>query len=362
MKKISLMMVSLIASCGAYAQSSVTIYGTLDAGFLYQNKSGGHAGSGVTENPSYLFMSGGDTSNKLGFKGVEDLGGGNDIGFLLETQYNIGTGGVSGALFNHYSNIYLQNENGRITLGLQRDPAYYAMGKADPRDLKQAFSAAGWWNFLEGRSTSSGVTVYEANALSYSIKKRDLYVGVLYGFGEVAGNAAASQTLSFGTVYDDGATILSGGYVQKNNSSGQRDLRVWTGGGGYRLGTVTLRGGYTAYSLPLGNAVTQITTTTKPADIRVSSFGANWAVTGQTTLSAAYYFAQNKLDKSNATSSYVVDAAYQLSPRTRFYAFVGLMHARNGANGLTNLMTASLTSGAPGENTIASGVGITHSF
>ncbi len=362
MKKTSLVMASLIVSCGAHAQSNVSIYGTLDAGFLYQNKNGGHAGASVTSNPSYLLMSGGDTSNKLGFKGVEDLGGGNEAGFLLETQYNIGTGGVSGPLFNHYSNIYLQNDNGRITLGLQRDPAYYAMGKADPRDLKQAFSAAGWWNFLEGRSTSSGVTVYEANALSYSIKKQDVYVGVLYGFGEVAGNTAASQTLSIGTVYDDGAAILSGGYVQKNNNSGQRDLRVWTGGGGYRLGTVTLRGGYTAYLLPLGNAVTQITTTTKASDVRVSSFGANWALTGQTTLSAAYYFAQDKLDKNNATNSYVVDVAYRLSPLTKFYTFVGLMHARSGANGLTNLMTASLTSGVPGANTIASGVGLTHSF
>jgi predicted porin len=362
MKKIIIIFALLSAISTAQAQSSVTIYGTLDAGFLYQNKSGGHAGTGVTSDPSYLLLPGGDTSNKLGFKGVEDLGGGNKAGFVLETQFNIGTGSVSGALFNHYSNVYLENDAGRITAGLQRDPAYYAMGKADPRDLKQAFSAAGWWNFLEGRSTSSGVTVYEANALSYSIKKDDVYVGVLYSFGEVAGNTSAGQTLSTGVVYDNGAAILTGGYVQKNNSSGVRDLRVWTVGGGYRIAQVTVRAGYTSYWLPLGNAVTSISTTTSPVDVRVADIGANWALTPKTTLSAAYYFAQNNLDKKNATSTYVIDAAYQLSKQTKYYVFLGLMHAKSGANGLTNLMTASLTSGLPGQNTTASGIGITHNF
>jgi predicted porin len=362
MKKISTIFALLAVIGTAQAQSSVTIYGTLDAGFLYQNKSGGHAGTGVTSDPSYLLISGGNSSNKLGFRGIEDLGGGNKAGFELETQFNIGTGSVSGALFNHYSNLFLENDAGRITAGLQRDPAYYAMGKADPRDLKQAFSAAGWWNFLEGRSTSSAVTVYEANALSYSIKKNDIYVGILYSFGEVAGNTSAGQTLSTGVVYDNGTAILSSGYVQKNNSSGLRDLRVWTVGGGYRLAQVTVRGGYTRYWLPLGNAVTQITTTSSPVDIRVADIGANWAVAPRTTLSAAYYFAQNNLDKKNATSSYVIDAAYQLSKQTKLYAFLGLMHAKSGANGLTNLMTSSLTSGAAGQNTTASGIGITHNF
>ena len=76
--------VTAVFSAGAHAQSSVTLYGSLDAGFAYINKVGGGAllaqTSGVLSN------------NYWGLRGVEDLGGGNRAIFKVESGFNVGNG------------------------------------------------------------------------------------------------------------------------------------------------------------------------------------------------------------------------------------------------------------------------------
>ena len=52
----------------AHAQSSVTLYGTLDAGLVYTNNSGGHS--------NWQQGSGAVSDTYFGLKGSEDLGGG----------------------------------------------------------------------------------------------------------------------------------------------------------------------------------------------------------------------------------------------------------------------------------------------
>src|SRR5471032_452500 len=79
MKKSLLALAVLTAFTGAaFAQSSVTIYGKVDLGLVLDS---GGAGKSVR------ISSGVTGGSRLGFKGVEDLGGGLKAAFQLETGF-----------------------------------------------------------------------------------------------------------------------------------------------------------------------------------------------------------------------------------------------------------------------------------
>lgn len=90
----------------AQAQSSVQIYGTVDAGL---GKSTGET-TKVTKRDN----------NKLGFKGTEDLGNGLKAIFQLEIRYETDTGTLesnSRPLFQGQSRVGLQGNFGTVRLG-----------------------------------------------------------------------------------------------------------------------------------------------------------------------------------------------------------------------------------------------------
>ena len=87
MKKTLVAAATLIAATGAFAQSSVTLYGVVDASL--ENVKGTDSLTRVSSD-NYA-------SSRLGFRGVEDLGGGLKANFVLEGGINLDTGdGKSG--------------------------------------------------------------------------------------------------------------------------------------------------------------------------------------------------------------------------------------------------------------------------
>lgn len=106
MKKSLLALALMGAAAGAYAQSSVTVYGTVDAGV--SKRTGTTTAIGKRDN------------NKLGFRGVEDLGGGLKALFQLEIRYEPDTGtleSVTRPLFQGQSRVGLQGDFGTVRLG-----------------------------------------------------------------------------------------------------------------------------------------------------------------------------------------------------------------------------------------------------
>src|SRR6516164_4473268 len=80
MKKSLLALAVLAAASGAAsAQSSVTLYGKVDLGLVMD--------SGSANGKSVRIDSGVTGGSRIGFKGVEDLGGGMKAAFQLETGY-----------------------------------------------------------------------------------------------------------------------------------------------------------------------------------------------------------------------------------------------------------------------------------
>jgi predicted porin len=82
MKKSLIALAVLAASGAAMAQSSVTLYGVADAGVTYVN--------GLTT--GLACDSGANKTSRLGFRGVEDLGGGLKANFVLEGGFNLDNG------------------------------------------------------------------------------------------------------------------------------------------------------------------------------------------------------------------------------------------------------------------------------
>src|SRR5471030_617877 len=81
------------AAPSAFAQSSITLYGIIDAAVQYAN-TGGH--TVVRQDSSSVAPS------RWGLTGTEDLGGGYKAIFKLEDGFNVNTGAIAGngALFN----------------------------------------------------------------------------------------------------------------------------------------------------------------------------------------------------------------------------------------------------------------------
>ena len=77
-------------SGAAYAQSSVTVYGLLDGGF--QQTKIEHNNTQINKQNSIAIASNNGSGNlsgsRLGFRGIEDIGGGNTVGFVLESGIN----------------------------------------------------------------------------------------------------------------------------------------------------------------------------------------------------------------------------------------------------------------------------------
>lgn len=107
------------AILGAFAGSAfaadVTLYGVVDYGFSYQNKS---PVSGK-DTSSFQMKSGQNSGSRFGLKGEEDLGNGLAVGFVLENGFNAddGTLGNGGRLFGRESQAYIKGDFGTVSFG-----------------------------------------------------------------------------------------------------------------------------------------------------------------------------------------------------------------------------------------------------
>jgi GBP family porin len=79
-----------VFSITAHAQSSVTLYGVIDAGVVYANNS--HVPGSASSGQSWGVGSGTVSNTLWGLKGSEDLGGGMHAIFKLESGFNVNNG------------------------------------------------------------------------------------------------------------------------------------------------------------------------------------------------------------------------------------------------------------------------------
>lgn len=242
MKKSLLAIAAMTAFAGAaQAQSSVTVYGILDVGIMGQTNSnningstgGTSAGLGGSGSASYPrngnavgFMAGGESANRIGFKGSEDLGGGTKAVFQLEQRFSSDNGSINasglagngktttgmgnmsqtgdssnqGQMFNGMAYAGLSNDKyGTFTMGRQLTLMADNIGGYDPV-AAYFFSPLQYsGSFAGGGTTDNG----RANgAFKYKQKIMGFDVAGLYAPGGYAGSAGTGTRLEGNIGYE----------------------------------------------------------------------------------------------------------------------------------------------------------------
>ena len=123
----------LAVAPAAFAQSSVTIYGVVDVYTAYQKSTVGGKDTSL-----WAMGNNGQMTSRLGFKGVEDLGGGYRASFNLETGFDPSTGGLQNSYryFDRQSWVGLGGGFGEVRVGRQNSVMFLYSGNMD------AFGAA----------------------------------------------------------------------------------------------------------------------------------------------------------------------------------------------------------------------------
>ncbi|MDR5855478.1 porin [Caballeronia sp. LZ062] len=205
MKKSLLALAALGVFAGAaHAQSSVTLYGIIDAGFLYSNNSGGHK--------QYAMSSGNVQGSRWGLRGTEDLGGGLKALFVLENGFNVFNGQLAqgGDMFGRQAYVGLSTAQfGTVTLGRQYDSVV---------DFTGAFEVGSQWATYFGAHPGDLDNMNNSNRVNNAIKFTSAnYAGFtfggLYSLGGQAGQFNRNQIWSVGLGYSQGPLQLGAGYL-----------------------------------------------------------------------------------------------------------------------------------------------------
>jgi len=196
MKKSLVALAALAVAGVASAQSSVTLFGIVDASVSgtsthYETPTGGNgpkATSTRLDNSGY-------NSSRIGFRGTEDLGGGLAASFWLEAALGndngvAGSTSTTGQLFNRRSTVSLSGNFGEIRLGRDYKPTFWNNTVFDPfgtngqgtNVLQNVAGIALGGNGLNFDSDN----VRQSNTVGYFLPSNlgGLYGQVQYGFDE----------------------------------------------------------------------------------------------------------------------------------------------------------------------------------
>jgi len=260
MKKTLLATALAVGFAGAAAaQTSVTLYGVVDAGFGHaQFKTTNLGGASVKETRTGLF-DGQQNGNRWGLRGSEDLGGGLKAVFTIESGFDIrdGTSGQGGRLFGRQLFLGLESDAwGTILFG--RDYSFGA--KYMPTVISPHGDIYGLNSIHQSFGASAG-TVRVDNLIAYEtpmFSGFQLGLGYSFQYGgaqpfDVDGGLDTDQTyLTAGLRYTNGSLTLAGNYdhLSKRDSTdgttplNEDTVRSWGIGASYDFGVVSLHLGF----------------------------------------------------------------------------------------------------------------------
>lgn len=185
MKKSLLAVAAMTAFAGAaQAQSSVTVYGILDVGYVGANEKDTVAGATTKQQVSQFGQSA-QSNSRLGFKGTEDLGGGMSAFFTLETLLTPqDTNYTTNA--NRQSFVGLSQKGmGKVSIGQQYTTVFNAISKTDPGQLNNiAGSVINPQNAGLASSSSS-----DGNNAAFTTRTGNMLAGQTDVFAGFQGNA-----------------------------------------------------------------------------------------------------------------------------------------------------------------------------
>jgi predicted porin len=370
MKKSLIVMAVAAALPGvALAESSVQLFGVMDAGVTHQSQ-GGSSMTGLT--------TAGETPSLWGMKGTEDLGGGLKASFWLESLINA-TNGTNGGmqLFERRSTVDLSGNWGAIRLGRDYVPTFENAVMFDP------FGAVGAGTpsyitilpYLNITGSQSGTApgVFANNQITYLYNFGANEYGFFGGNGLTAkltysasnNSSSAPGGSSAGSYVGGRLAYFSGPFYGaiaygSTNLDGTNKLNVTNLGAWYDLGAIKPMFMYGSVKSDLG-------TITAPAGATSSYWSlAATAPLGKGTFKVSYSALSNNISDAK-TNQFSVGYVYNLSKTTALYGTASALSNKNGATGFIAGGAASgggfaAAAGDATANATAFDLGIRHAF
>ena len=307
MKK-SFVLAGLLGTVGAVgqasAQSALTVYGSIDGGIRYATNTDA-AGNGKLT----MTSNGTSMSNRLGFKGVEDLGGGYNAHFALESGFINGTGAldVPNVLFNRTAIVGVGGAFGTIDVGRQYTIAAKTVAIYEPLAFRFPLSTY-------AVAASAGFRFN--NDIQYGGTFGPVTVRAGYAAGEQAGSTNNGSAKAFGASYSQGSLAFGGAYTR----------RMLPVAAAYRENShATVGGAYSGDALRFAVGYADERQETGAPDIksRYAWLGGEYQVSPLVKVGSAYYWYKTETaGMAGKRGTLILTSYYALSKRSSLYAAV----------------------------------------
>lgn len=379
MKKNVLALCALAAAGTAAAQSSVTMFGVVDAGISYysvKSRSFGLTPPREVTQSQKVLSSSGYNSSRFGFRGTEDLGGGLAASFWLEAPVANDSGASGIANFGRRSTVSLSGPFGEIRLGRDYTASFWNDAVFDPFGVNGvgtnliavvnsnlAASRALATGGLLGGGLSAGTDSYlrTSNAVSYFLPSglAGFYGQVQYALHEnvdvstaLAGTSERGRYMGGRLGWTDGKADVALGYGESTLVStlpGGEKIKSLNIGGSYDFGVAKVLGEWSRVrdvrdgtaALPIrltdryDGLVAGVNVPVGPGVIRAS-------------LARVNFKNGNGLPDSDASvNKLALGYVHHLSKRTALYASVARIRVRNGHNNPTVMGVTPLVLSLP---------------
>ncbi len=364
MKKSLIALAVLAASGAAMAQSSVTLFGIVDTNVSYLD--GVSNAAGTNTDSKYGIGTSGNATSRLGFRGVEDLGGGLKAGFHLEGEIFGDDGNASGFNFKRRSTVSLAGGFGEVRLGRDQVPSYTKFISYDVFGQVGIGQFMGWSNWNGNNQTTANNNndangIRSSNMISYYTPNFSGFTaGLGYGFDEKADTTNSKKGRYVGgyVAYDNGPLSVALSYdessalVLTSPAATGADRNRLTLGGSYNLNVVKL------------NAILQQTKDDVPggSERKVNAYmlGASAPVgAGEVKLQYALYDQKAIDSKAHQIS---LGYVHNLSKRTAVYGTVAYMNNKDASKLNLSAKGLGTIDARAGDSQTGYQVGIRHAF
>ena len=350
MKKTLVAVAALVAATGSFAQSSVTLYGVADASLE------------VVKGTKSLTRVASDNlaTSRLGFKGVEDLGGGLKANFVLESAVGVDTGTANSTrFFGRAAWVGLSTGFGDLRVGRQDSSIGALAGNTailgaqayDDFAIAGTFSGSG----SKYRRLDNTIT-YVAPTFVPGLSTQVQYSTAVGGSTTVGTEDSTGNGKAYGlsAQYAAGPFGASLGYISVKTASNVKDTGLLLSGS-YDFGAAKV----VAY-------FEQDKTSSAATPEKTKLYGAKVVVPVATNftlsagLSKAKDTAKTTVDGDDATII-AIKAVYDLSKRTSVYGlFTNVDNAKASTLAVGGLTGAALP--AAGNNSRGLAFGVKHAF
>jgi predicted porin len=186
-----------LAAGAASAQSGVTIYGLVDQAV---GKNIGSSAKGVFDS----------TGSRVGFRVVEDLGGGLSASFLLEHRFSPDTGQAASTFWKGGSWVALGGSWGKVTLGRQWSQAFLKSQYASDPFGMSTVAGVNFGSVGCGGTGGCAGAFWVDNAITYEQSIGGFSFGVQAA--ERPDFTGAKRPFNFGVSYEDGPLYVGFGH------------------------------------------------------------------------------------------------------------------------------------------------------